>query len=766
MDNVEYVPMRGVVKDVQGRLQCYKQDWLSGFTAGFRILNPTAYIFFALVVPVIAFGEQLNQQTDGLLSCTHTLASTAICGIIQSVIGGQPLVIIGVAEPTVLMYYYLYSFAKDREDLGPSHFLGWTSWICTWTSILLVMMAVFGLCSLTKKLTRVAEELLGVLIALMFMKEAIKGMVEEFHTPKRLDIENGELPFSWRSTNGMFGLILATGLLFTALKTRKARSWRYGTGWMRGIVADYGVPAMLLFWTGISYIPAEAYPEGVPKRLFSPVAWHDTATQNWTVIRDMAKVPRIHILSAFIPAVMFACLFFFEHNVAAKMAQQREYNLKNPPSYHYDFLLLGFMVLICGLLGLPPSYAVLPQSPMHTRSLATLKHSILRKKMLKSASTSITRNDTVKEIYDKMQEVFVNIDLPVSPNTTLSSDTALKDIRELMNLKEFRDLQNPAVNYNNAETFPDINGYIFDPKKHIDLLLPVRVNEQRLTNLLQSLLMGSCVFLMPIIRKMPISVLWGYFAYLAIESLPGNQFCERILLIFISPSRRYRVLEDAHASYVENVPFDKITMFTVFQLTYLLICFGVTWIPIGGCVFTVLLTLILPIRQYILPMFFDAEQLEELDASEYDEAPPIPHEQAVTEAQEQGLGRAESLRMKVDDAEILGEITTRGRVELKVHKLASSPRPERNVTKDSNLGLSQRRMGNASSSSEVKPMYEEEEEEGEETIELPSMRLNNRPLSTQSEEEESGGGSARLSLHSFIGSSRRSTTSTTTTKTI
>ena len=32
--------------------------------------------------------------------------------------------------------------------------------------------------------------------------------------------------------------------------------------------------------------------------------------------------------------------------------------------------------LICGLLGLPPSNGVLPQSPMHTKSLAVLKRQV------------------------------------------------------------------------------------------------------------------------------------------------------------------------------------------------------------------------------------------------------------------------------------------------------------------------------------------------------------------------------------------------------
>lgn len=80
----------------------------------------------------------------------------------------------------------------------------------------------------------------------------------------------------------------------------------------------------------------------------------------------------------------------------------------------------------------------------------------------------------------------------------------------------------------------------FDPDKHIDAYLPVRVNEQRMSNLLQSLLVGISTCALPIIKKIPTSVLWGYFAYMAIDSLPGNQFGGRILLLFVPPNRRYK----------------------------------------------------------------------------------------------------------------------------------------------------------------------------------------------------------------------------------
>lgn len=68
-------------------------------------------------------------MSDRTLGTIETLVSTAICGIIHSVFGGQPLLILGVAEPTVIMYTYLYSFAKDKPDLGRKLYLAWAGWL-------------------------------------------------------------------------------------------------------------------------------------------------------------------------------------------------------------------------------------------------------------------------------------------------------------------------------------------------------------------------------------------------------------------------------------------------------------------------------------------------------------------------------------------------------------------------------------------------------------------------------------------------------------
>ena len=60
----------------------------------------------------------------------------------------------------------------------------------------------------------------------------------------------------------------------------------------------------------------------------------------------MVRVPVVYIFAAFVPAVMIAALYFFDHSVASQLAQQKEFNLKNPSAYHYDILVLGFLVCL------------------------------------------------------------------------------------------------------------------------------------------------------------------------------------------------------------------------------------------------------------------------------------------------------------------------------------------------------------------------------------------------------------------------------------
>lgn len=70
---------------------------------------------------------------------------------------------------------------------------------------------------------------------------------------------------------------------------------------------------------------------------------------------------------------------------------------------------------------------------------------------------------------------------------------------------------------------------------------------------------------------------------------------------------------------MESVPFNTICAFTLFQLTYLLLVFGMTWIPVAGILFPLLFFFLIVIRQHLIPKYFDPSHLRELDAAEYEE---------------------------------------------------------------------------------------------------------------------------------------------------
>lgn len=71
-------------------------------------------------------------------------------------------------------------------------------------------------------------------IMLLFLPMAqfwiIQGVVSEFRVPKAEDPSLEQYQFHWLYTNGLLGIIFTFGLHYTALKSRKARSWLYGTG--------------------------------------------------------------------------------------------------------------------------------------------------------------------------------------------------------------------------------------------------------------------------------------------------------------------------------------------------------------------------------------------------------------------------------------------------------------------------------------------------------------------------------------------------------
>ena len=63
------------------------------------------------IIRVLYFAED-PCAADGQLSGVQVLIATSCMGVVQAIIGGQPMLIVGVAEPIVLIYGFMFTFAK------------------------------------------------------------------------------------------------------------------------------------------------------------------------------------------------------------------------------------------------------------------------------------------------------------------------------------------------------------------------------------------------------------------------------------------------------------------------------------------------------------------------------------------------------------------------------------------------------------------------------------------------------------------------------
>ncbi|XP_063046336.1 solute carrier family 4 member 11-like isoform X2 [Engraulis encrasicolus] len=139
----------------------------------------------------------------------------------------------------------------------------------------------------------------------------------------------------------------------------------------------------------------------------------------------------------------------------------------------------------------------------------------------------------------------------------------------------------------------------------------VSVKETRLTALAANIFIGLSVFLLPVpLQWIPKPVLYGLFLYIALTSLEGNQMFDRMALLL----KEQTSYPPTH--YIRRVPQRKVHFFTALQMAQLtvLCAFGMYPIPYMKMIFPLLIILLIPIRNFVLPRIIDGKYLDIIDA--------------------------------------------------------------------------------------------------------------------------------------------------------
>lgn len=367
----------GLVADVKRRynFRTYKSDWTDGITDGrslLKYLSTTVWLFFAIIMPTIAFGALDDDNTDGFIGVIETIISQAFAGIVFAVFAGQPLTIVMTTAPLTVFIDILFRWSKSLEI----PFLPFYAWTGIWTAVILVILVVTDACYIMKYCGHFTEEIFAILIAALFIAEYIKPLIDVY---KDEDTDIFLLSF-----------LLATGTFLIALVLLNFRRSFLLKPIIRQLLSDFGVPISIVAMSAVRrlFLEIEAEPLKVPER----IGIVTTRDRPWLVPLFDIKVQFIFL--ALVSGALLATLFFLDQNISSMLVNKPENRLKKGPGYYLDLVVVSVIIIVQSILGLPWTHAALPHSPLHARQLADVEeyeeHGRRYERVIKARETRIT----------------------------------------------------------------------------------------------------------------------------------------------------------------------------------------------------------------------------------------------------------------------------------------------------------------------------------------------------------------------------------------
>jgi sodium borate transporter 11 len=149
---------------------------IEGFV-GHKTLHKTTStiisLYFACILPCIAFGVLDDTNTNGLIDTRRALIGQTIGGFIFAILGGQPLVIIMTTAPLCLYTKVVFDIANDIQV----DFFDMFACVGLWNSFFVIIYALLDFSFLMKWCTRSTEEIFSLFIFFAFSIDAIKECV-------------------------------------------------------------------------------------------------------------------------------------------------------------------------------------------------------------------------------------------------------------------------------------------------------------------------------------------------------------------------------------------------------------------------------------------------------------------------------------------------------------------------------------------------------------------------------------------------------------
>uniref|UniRef100_A0A671VWT3 Anion exchange protein n=1 Tax=Sparus aurata TaxID=8175 RepID=A0A671VWT3_SPAAU len=525
----------GLLLDIKRKAPFFVSD----FTDAFHIqaLSAILFIYLGTVTNAITFGGLLGDATENMQGVLESFLGTAITGGVFCLLAGQPLTILSSTGPVLVFERLLFNFSRDNDF----DYLEFRLWIGLWSAFFCLVLVATDASFLVQYFTRFTEEGFSCLISFIFIYDAFKKMIKLAH----------HYPI-----NAEFRMEYVTQYECLCM-----------------------APAILENSTDIISDPLEEC----------------LKYKGELVGKACEFVPDITLMSFILFFGTYTC------SMCLKKFKTSPFFPTTVRKLISDFAIILAILIFCGvdmLVGVDTPKLIVPTE---------------------FKPTSPNRGWFVPPFGGNPWWVYLASALPAL----------------LVTILVFMDQQITAVIVNRKEhmlkkgagyhldlfwvavllvvcSFMGLPWYVAATVisiAHIDSLKMetetsapgeqpkfLGVREQRLTGVIVFILTGLSVFMSPILKFIPMPVLYGVFLYMGVASLNGVQFMDRLKLLLMPAKHQPDLV------YLRHVPLRKVHLFTFIQI----LCLALLWIlksTVAAIIFPVMILALVAVRKAMDYMF-------------------------------------------------------------------------------------------------------------------------------------------------------------------
>ncbi|KAK7164954.1 hypothetical protein R3I94_003364 [Phoxinus phoxinus] len=548
----------GLILDIKRKAPFFFSDFYDALHI--QSLSAILFIYLGTVTNAITFGGLLGDATENMQGVLESFLGTAVTGAIFCLLSGQPLIILSSTGPVLVFERLLFNFSRENDF----DYLEFRLWIGLWSAFYCLVLVATDASFLVQYFTRFTEEGFSSLISFIFIYDAFKKMLKFTHY------------------------------------------YPINPDYKIDYVTQYD--CMCMAPTDVN--SSDVFSDPLDSTIIWTVNYSDTRLNaSWSSLskKECLKYGGELVGKAcdFVPDITLMSFILFFGTYTCSMCLKK---FKTSPFFPTtvrklisDFAIILAILIFCGvdaLVGVETPKLIVPSE---------------------FKPTSPHRGWFVPPFGGNPWWVYLAAALPALLVTILLfMDQQITAV--IVNRKEHKLKKGAGYHLDlfwvavllAVCSFMGLPWYVAATVisiAHIDSLKMetetsapgeqpkfLGVREQRVTGVFVFLLTGLSVFMSPILKFIPMPVLYGVFLYMGVASLNGVQFMDRLKLLLMPAKHQPDLI------YLRHVPLRKVHLFTFVQM----LCLALLWVlksTVAAIIFPVMILALVAVRKAMDYMF-------------------------------------------------------------------------------------------------------------------------------------------------------------------